>query len=414
MSVNTPTVNVLVAPLNWGLGHATRCIPVIKKLKNSGFNVILGGNGESFKLLVQELPGLESVYIPGLDVNYGNSKRFLLKAIFKIPLFIWNIRKEHEFLSEIIQNYSLQLVISDNRYGLWNRKIHTILITHQLKPRMPAGIQWAAPLARNIIHSFCRRFTEVWIPDLEGKLNISGSLSTFEKNKRSSIEYTGLLSRFGYIPSAELKEIVPDILVLLSGPEPQRSILENEIVKKFSKGPLLVYILRGKPGVENPDEGWTAWPVVEAEQTPDVFLFYKNHLSSEVIQSLILNTPLLITRSGYSSIMDLLRLHRTALLIPTPGQSEQEYLADRMNQLGWFKGIRELEFPAMEFRSEHIHSTPHHRIEFRYGTGEWLTPATAERLLPGDVDEERLEKLVNRLWEEHHHHVVQNKTGKVT
>jgi len=307
---------ILVAPLNWGLGHATRCIPIIKALIEHGFEPILASDGASLNLLKKEFPDLIHLELPSYNISYSKYG-FLLKwqLIKKLTKLIIANNKEKKLIENIIENYHIDGIISDNRFGVYSTKktIPSVYITHQLK--VFSGITtW---LTTKIHHAIIKKFEECWVPDFEDKPNLGDKLSHI-KSKNLNIKYIGALSRFSKKQKAHS---LYKIMVLLSGPEPQRSILENKILaefKDYNKGQII--LVRG---------------VVETIQTKTVTknLTIYNFLTSDELENAIESSDLILTRSGYTTIMDLAFLEKKAFFIPTPGQTEQEYLAKRLANL---------------------------------------------------------------------------------
>ncbi|HXB33719.1 MAG TPA: hypothetical protein VNV35_09865, partial [Puia sp.] len=133
-------LKVLVAPLAWGLGHATRCIPIIKELINQGCTVIIAAGGTQKEILQEEFPDLSFVELPGFRLKYGKNRAFtLLKIIFAIPKILIGIKRENEWLRRFAAREGLDLVISDNRYGLHGAGVYSVFMTHQLAIRSSLG-----------------------------------------------------------------------------------------------------------------------------------------------------------------------------------------------------------------------------------------------------------------------------------
>ncbi len=305
--------NILVAPLNWGLGHATRCIPLIYALFEEGFNVILGSDGAALKLLQKEFPQLKSIELPSYDIKYAkNGKSFKWKMLLRSPKVLKAIRKERDLLKTLVRKNEIDGVLSDNRLGLYHADIPTVFMTHQLQVLSGKTTRITSALHRNYI----RKFDECWVPDFDGKINLSGKLG-HPKKFDIPVKYIGALSRL------EKKEVAPsyDVMVLLSGPEPQRSELEEILLHELKHYNGQVLFIRG---------------VVEAEQhiKRQGQIKLVNFMETQDLQKAICASDIIISRSGYTTIMDLLKLGKKALFIPTPGQTEQEYLARRLEAKG--------------------------------------------------------------------------------
>ena len=235
--------HVLVCPLNWGIGHATRCIPLISSILSQGANVTLATSGNSLALLHNEFPGLATIEFPGFSPEYPANGNMLLNMVRLIPSFLWNVVSEHRRLARIIHEKQVDIVISDNRYGVWNSKVKSILITHQLFIRSPKGWSWMNYILLLVNRLFISQFDECWIPDFPGKENLSGELSHL-KPAPKNCHFIGPLSRLkaGY----DFQGKKEGILVLLSGPEPQREMLEDIITRQLEELDMEALIVCGK------------------------------------------------------------------------------------------------------------------------------------------------------------------------
>ena len=312
---------ILVSPLNWGLGHATRLIPIIRELTRQGHYVILAGEGASLSVLKDAFPELDSLALPGFNVSLSHYQTQWFKLLIQIPNFLKAINKEHSAVNNLLREHNIDLIISDNRYGLYSKQVASVIITHQTNPYAGKYFSWMRPLTKMLSTFLLNRFDECWIPDVKSKNNLSGSLSKVTKNLR--YKFTGLLSRLGSYPHMNTK-VLTDVLVILSGPEPQRTQLEEILVYQLKNSSLKTIIL-------------CAQPHRKAEQIGNIRLL--PHCTAEEHEQLLYNSKYIICRSGYSTLMDLMVCKRTALLIPTPGQFEQEYLAQRATALFGFKTI---------------------------------------------------------------------------
>lgn len=303
---------ILVAPLNWGLGHATRCIPIINALIAQGFEPIIASDGAALTLLQKEFPGLSSVELPSYNITYAkNSHFFKLKLLTDSPKLLNTIKAEKKTIKHFVENNNIWGIISDSRFGVYSKKIPSVFITHQLKV-LSGSTTW---FSTKIHEKFIKKFDVCWVPDVETAVNLSGKLghpTTFE----IPTTYIGPLSRFEKKPAA----IVNDLMVLLSGPEPQRTLLENKLLKVLKNYIGKVIFVKG---------------VMNKEQTIQLLghITIYNYMTSSLLEKTINESELIICRSGYTSIMDLAKLNKNAFFIPTPGQFEQEYLAKRLTEL---------------------------------------------------------------------------------
>ena len=235
---------VLVAPLDWGLGHATRCIPIIKELQAQGCEVWVGAEGGTAKILQTEFPDLNFLELPGYRISYSDSARgFLFRIVRQIPKIRAAITQEYKWLKKQLELYDFDAVISDNRFGLYTKNVPCIFITHQLTIKSPLG-KWSERILQRWNYKHINRFSECWVPDLPDDYNIAGQLSHPAKKPAVSIRYTGLLSRFEKKNENENKGY---IVIILSGPEPQRSILEDKLIDELIRYNGTADVIRGLP-----------------------------------------------------------------------------------------------------------------------------------------------------------------------
>lgn len=318
---------ILVAPLDWGLGHATRCIPIINELLKQGCEVVLAAEGKQQELLSKEFAEITLLPLQGYRVQYGKSKRGLLwKILLQVPGLIKKIHKEHKWLKDVAEKNNIDAVISDNRYGLYHHSIPTVFITHQLLIKTGIG-KWADRVLQKKNYKYINRFTKCWVPDNEIN-GLCGELSHPEKKPQTPVEYIGAVSRFF---KKEISVLNKHLLILLSGPEPQRTLLEEKIINEVSNYQGTATIVRGLPGEGN------------LIPSTNMIKFY-NHLATEDLNIEMQKAEYIIARSGYSTIMDIAALQKKSILIPTPGQTEQEYLSDLMKEKSWAVTFSQEEF----------------------------------------------------------------------
>ena len=328
-------MKILVAPLNWGLGHASRCVPLVQGFLDDGHEVILGGDGESLTLLRRHFPKLRYIYLAPLNLRYSKGSRQVWAMLRALPKLIWWALKDHAMLQAVLREESIDRVISDNRFGLYNKSTECIYVTHQLHIMLPKGWRWAETIASRLHARIYARFNKVWIPDYEEKeRSLSGELGHPEmsdiRDQKSDVRYIGPLSRFkGYSDVRSGHEMVTETAVVLSGLEPQRTLLEQEIVSRYAGKDESVLIVQGlmhRPNTRIKRGNITMVP----------------YLSDAELAKTLLGAKHIIARSGYSTIMDLNALGLLKAndqqptadieLIPTPGQPEQVYLAHFMAQ----------------------------------------------------------------------------------
>jgi UDP-N-acetylglucosamine:LPS N-acetylglucosamine transferase len=321
-------LKILIAPLNWGLGHATRCMPIIEELRRQGAEVILASDGAAYDLLKREYPDLPIHLLPAYDIRYPFSSMVFSMAI-QMPKILRGAIGEHFWLKKFLKNTPVDVVISDNRYGFFSRQTRSIFMTHQVNILIPMRL--FQPIVNWVNHFFIKRFDACWIPDFEESPNLAGILSHGNFSKKLNVKYLGALSRF----KKQFFETRYTAAIVLSGPEPQRSILEKKIRQELSEQQnseanyILIRGTRSKNDVLD-----TKIPNLEIHDV----------LTSTVLNQKILESAVVICRSGYSSIMDLVYLQKVAILIPTPGQTEQEYLATELMRQKQFFSQTQAEF----------------------------------------------------------------------
>jgi uncharacterized protein (TIGR00661 family) len=299
---------ILIAPLDWGLGHTARCIPLILKHIHQGDEIVFAGTKQQHDFIKQHQINVRHVNLFGYSIHYSSYLPQWLKIALQVPKILISIKKEKKWLDDFLNKEHFDLIISDNRYGLFSDKSKSVILSHQLAPESPI----LNSFIQKKIAALINKFDECWIPD-DDKNNYSGKLS-YNKHVKISTKKIGIISRLK--PIKEEGEKVFDVLILLSGIEPQRSILEKKLVNELKNNKLKICLVRGT--------------------TNEVFLEDKitiyNKVNSDEINELIHQSKVIICRSGYTSIMELLPLKKKIILIPTPGQTEQEYLAKHIHK----------------------------------------------------------------------------------
>jgi UDP:flavonoid glycosyltransferase YjiC (YdhE family) len=329
--LKTVNTTVLVCPLDWGLGHASRVIPLILHFRTAGYKVIIGGSGKSGELLKSTFGELLFIHLPSREIRYPLTGPWLfLSLLIQFPALVYFSIREHYQLKKAVRRYGIDLVVSDNRYGLFCRNTHNIIITHQISPVMPRFLKLAEYPIYLILKTAVQFFDECWIPDYPGDINLSGSLSHRYPLPRNA-RYIGLLSRFTEINSGNWNEGQYDLVMVLSGPQPELSKLTQKMTGQASRTALKTLIICGFE--EIPD----------SRQTKNANLNLVSHLEPEQFRNVLEKAPTLICTAGYSGIMDLVMLGRTAILMPTPGQSEQEYLTGYLDKSKTFVKVTQSE-----------------------------------------------------------------------
>lgn len=318
-----PKKRILVAPLNWGLGHATRCIPLIQALQNHNFEPVIACDGIALKLLQKEFPELETVELPSYHITYAKKGQFFkLKMLQNSPKLIKAIKAEKKATKTIVVNYKIGGILSDNRLGVYSRDIPSVFVTHQLRV-LSGNTTW---LSTKMHQKIIKRFDECWLPDSVGEDNLSGKLGHTD-GIGIPVKHLGPLSRFRKLDIP----FTYDLMVLLSGPEPQRTLLQNLLLKELDNYKGKVLFVKG---------------IVDGASKASVSgnMVSYNFMTTKALEKAINESKIVLSRSGYTTIMDLAKLDKKAFFIPTPGQFEQEYLAERLTKLGYVPSCKQGEF----------------------------------------------------------------------
>ncbi len=299
--------------LNWGLGHASRSLPLIKKYLSAGHDVLSASDGESLSMLRRELPDQMVLQLPGYDILYGS--RYMPYNLLRYgPGMLKAMKTEHELTQVIVERHEIDCIISDNRYGCYHHEIPSALITHQLQ--VFTGHKLLDVYIRRQIRYWFKKFTEIWIPDQSPPNNITGDLSGIDTQPVPK-HYLGIISELSCVPKAGHY----DAVAVISGPEPQRTHFEQLVIKQLSTLNGNYAVVCGKPAEDEK---------VREEKNLTIY----QYMSRAELSELLDQTEVVISRSGYTTLMDLAKTGHKAILCPTPGQYEQIYLADRLANLG--------------------------------------------------------------------------------
>lgn len=313
--------HIIYGVLDWGLGHATRSVPVIEALIKHGFDPVLASDGLAQNYLKREFPDLAHETLRSYNIKYGPGN-FLVNMMAQLPNIYEAVKFEHKELKKLVEKYQACGVISDNRLGFYHAKVPSVYLTHQLTIKAPFPFSMATSLHSNYI----KKYSECWVPDFEKEPSLSGDLGR-GKLKKPIVKYIGPLSRFTRSNTAADPKY--DLCMVLSGPEPQRTNLEDELIHQLKELDGSFLLIRGKQLPFNQE-------VPENLEVIDIAL-------SEDLPGYIRQSKIVLSRSGYSSLMDYYFLGNKALLIPTPGQVEQEYLASKLKKDAFFYSVNQEE-----------------------------------------------------------------------
>ena len=275
----------------------------------------MASSGAAFELLQRELPNARLLQLPGYNVRYP-FRNMLLNMALQGTQVVQTIRAEHRILQKWVQEYRLDAIISDNRFGCWSPYTYNIILTHQIHLMAPGALaQW---VGRRINYRMLAQFDACWAPDWESEPNLSGALS-HGGSPPLPVTYIGPLSRMKKLE----RPVSCDLLAVLSGPEPQRSYLEEKLLVQLKTWSGTAHLVRGIP---KDDSSHELKPGIQVS----------GHLTAQALNACMSSAGLIISRSGYSTLMDLASIQKPAVLIPTPGQTEQIYLAERLQSKGIF------------------------------------------------------------------------------
>lgn len=318
MNTQKTLKKVLIAPLDWGLGHATRCIPLINYLLLLNCEVTIAASPASRALLQAEFPALQFLNLNSYNILYSRKKRWMpFKILLQTPKILRAVNQEHEWLQNLLTTQHFDAIISDNRYGFYSEKIVSVFITHQLQVR--TSLNLAKNFMRRQTYKYINKFTECWVPDFAGNLNVAGELSHPQTLPKIPVKYIGMLSRF---KQKTQEGNSYKYLIILSGPEPQRTIFEEKVFAFVKSGKEKTLVVRGKPEEKKSIEGNSNYKIY-------------NHLTTQELEDVFNASEFIISRCGYTSVMEILALKKKSILIPTPGQTEQEYLAKHLMKQNW-------------------------------------------------------------------------------
>ena len=307
----------LIAPLDWGLGHASRSLALAARLESEGWRVVLAGSGHSGAWMQEQRPDLDYLEFPSFTLTYSASNRQVWAVLRSLPRLLACVIREHRAARRLVRLHGIDLRLSDNRFGLFGCGCRSIYLTHQVHIELPRPYRWLSRGVDALHRSIMRRFDECWIPDFpKREQSLSGVLGHPDRLPANAC-YIGPLSRFRRQAPAS----GGGTLWLLSGVEPQRTLLERQLLGNYadSQGP--VDLVRGTRSAGLPrhlPKGVRVWDL------PD----------RQCLEDLIRRADRIVARSGYSTIMDLEAMGKlkVAEWRPTPGQPEQEYLAVWLSQ----------------------------------------------------------------------------------
>ncbi|MEZ4858438.1 MAG: glycosyltransferase [Flavobacteriaceae bacterium] len=300
-------------------------------------------------LLRKEFPQLDYIELPSYNITYPKKGEFFkLKLFLKLPQIKKTMASEKKVIKKLVEEGAIQGIISDNRMGVRSKKIPSVFITHQLNVLSGNTSYFSSKMHQKII----KKYDACWVPDVPTTPNLSGKLGHPLK-VNFQVTYIGPLSRMKKVEVPKKY----DILILLSGPEPQRTMLELTMLKTFLNTSKKVLLVRGV--VENEEE---------ILQNNNITII--NFLQSKALEQAINESTLVISRSGYTTLMDLAAMEKEAYFIPTPGQFEQKYLAKELKQKGIVPSCKQENFTLEKLKE----------IPFYKGLKDFKTEVNYEKL----------------------------------
>lgn len=300
---------ILVAPLDWGLGHATRIVPLVEAIQSCGHEIILAADNRPYQFLATRFPELKIVRCSGYNITYPEKGNLLLHLLKNSVSFYKTVEAEQRMATELADQLNADVVVSDNRLNFRASGRRNIYMTHQLN--IKAGL--LSSVATKLHRKYYNRFDEVWVPDNIGDANISGALG-HDADCAVPLFYLGAQTRFSSFGKVEVSPH-GKVVVLLSGPEPQRTLFEEIVIAELIRTGINAIVLRGMPGKTE-----IAHPAPNIEMV--------SHMNDDAMMRTIAGADVVISRSGYSTLCDLAQLNKRLIAVPTPGQTEQEYLAE--------------------------------------------------------------------------------------
>ncbi len=307
------------------MGHATR-VSVLVDLLSRDNEILVIAQGRGYYFLKQRFPHLRIIKPSRLELRYSRSKLFFnFLLVFIAGKLIINCLLDRLLLQRLIKEFNPGLIISDNRFCFWSRRVRSVYLTHQLQVEVPRALRFFSGLVQKLNRYFIRKYDMVLVPDVKkGDASLAGSLS-HPLQVPDNVRYIGLLSRFYGISCIASHEY--QVVAVVSGPEPARTRLVNILRRQLSEIKFKSLIVSGKPEAD----------IAEACDNVTVV----SHLEDKDFCRYISGARFIIVRAGYSSLMDMVALGRSAIIIPTPGQTEQEYLARYLHGKNYFYAIDE-------------------------------------------------------------------------
>lgn len=338
-------MKILVAPLDWGLGHATRCVPIVKEFLRQGAEVELAVVKANAGFFREVFPELRQRVAPGYNVvypKYGfNMALWLLKNSAHLNAVM---RYEKRYAEEMVERHGYDVLFSDNRFAFFSKKAYSVYMTHQRRIAFPPAVAALEGVGVRWHRARMRNFDEVWVPDVEAAPGYAGALSHLPALRGAEntpkVKFVGPLSRFdevagslktsgldaGELPAGNKCAGKYRVVAVISGVEPARTQFENRLRDILRDVPGNHLMILGKP--QAPRRHWTEGNIE-----------FVTHLSTGDFANAVRNADWVISRGGYSTVMDMAYLGAKCVFVPTPGQYEQVVLARDLATAGYAVSI---------------------------------------------------------------------------
>lgn len=307
---------ILIAPLEWGLGHTSRCVPLAQHYHSQGYDIFFAGNQIQQQLFKAACPFVRLLDLEGYGVVYPKkAAAFIVKIASQIPKIQQAVNREHRWLRRQMREHQFDVILSDNRYGMYHKDAFCVLLTHQLHIQTNSGL--GDRVLKQINKQFINKFDECWVVDNQQSL-LAGKLS-HPIGLKIPYRYIGWLSQFQFKKHTSSPPLSGKnyTLAVLSGPEPMRTQLQMALLHIMQRYPSTQFVMIGGTNKKRP-------------QTPEN-VHYIPLATSEQLYPFIQHCDYLISRCGYSTVMDVLYLQKPALFVPTPGQTEQELIGELLH-----------------------------------------------------------------------------------
>lgn len=379
---DTATINILVSPLNWGSGHATRLSVICSELSVRGHKIFVAAEA-CHRHIFDDKDIAGFIELPASRIRYSSFLPQYVAVLLQLPFLVYYFFRDRLHAGRLVRRYDIDVLISDNRFGFWSRRVYSVYVTHQLRVMLPRVFRFMQGVVSWKHRMLAGCYDEVWVPDFKEGDYLSGRLS-HDCRLPGAVRFIGTLSRGqgaggnmnmgtdrcgmrvvagsrGHGAGGELHQRERDdrfTLLLLSGPEPQRSMFEGMVVARERDFDGMIVVAGGNINMGTDRCGRRAASELYAGRRSGDLHQRENDTGDRVLRCgwvdgdelwwLIRHAEHIICRPGYSTVMDLYHMGRKALVVPTPGQPEQEYLGEYLEERYGFVNMVQRELPGAE------------------------------------------------------------------